>query len=156
MIQNKKGILQQFGLVIYPIDFVVVIGDMVKEVNENYKPYDEKYNYIAAPDSTGTTYNVKSRKDDIPCIMVWIGKKEEFTTSIVSHECCHAAMEIWKYIHSDISLENQEPFCYLLGNLVRLAVGLFYELPDIKPPVVSDDAFCNGTKTKKKPTKKNK
>ena len=143
MVLNEKGILQQFGLVIYPVDFVVVIGDMEKKVNELYQPYEEEYAnaYIAAPTSTGTTYRTKERATGIPCILIWISKKEEFTTSIVSHECTHAALEIWQYIGSEVSLTNQEPFAYLLGNLVRLAVGCFYDIPGIEPPTVKKDAF---------------
>lgn len=161
MVQNKKGILQQFGLVIYPVDFVVVIGDMEEEVNNLYQPYEEEYAQakIGFPTSTGSTYRVKERATGIPCVLIWIGKKEEFTTSIVAHECTHASLEIWSYIKSEVSLSNQEPFAYLLGNLVRLAVGLFYELPGIQPPVVKKDAFENeqvekGRKAKAKLKKK--
>ena len=160
MILNEKGILQQFGLVIYPVDFVVVIGDMEDSVNELYQPYDEEYAEakIVAPSSTGTTYRVKERATDIPCVLIWIGKKEEFTSSIVAHECTHAALEIWVYIKSEVSLSNQEPFAYLLGNLVRLAVGCFYELPGVKPPVVEKDAFENKQveKERKKKSKSKK
>ena len=159
MVLNEKGNLEQFGLVIYPVDFVVVIGDLEKEVNELYQPYEEVYKdaHIAFPSSTGATYRVKEKSTGIPCILVWIGKKEEFTSSIVAHECVHAALEIWSYIGSDVSLNNQEPFAYLLGNLVRLAVGCFCEIPGIKPPVVPKDAFCNPDKPKKNSkSKKNK
>ena len=143
MVLNKKGIIQQYGLVIYPVDFVVVIGDMEKEVNKLYEPYAEEFKnaHIAPPDKTGATYRVKERSTGIPCILIWIGKKEEFTSSVVSHECGHATLEIWTYIGSEVSLVNQEPFCYLLGNLVRLATGCFYKIPGIQPPVVSADAF---------------
>lgn len=143
MVLNKKGILQQFGLVIYPVDFVAVIGKLDKEVNELYRPYEEEFKdaYIAFPNSTGSTYKVKERATGIPCILIWIGKKEEFTTSIVAHECTHAALEIWQYIGSEVSLTNQEPFAYLLGTLVRLAVGCFYEIPGIEPPSIKEEAF---------------
>lgn len=156
MVLNKKGIIQQFGLVVYPVDFVVVIGDMEKEVNELYEPYEEEFKdaHIAPPSKTGTTYRVKERSTGIPCILIWIGKKEEFTSSIVAHECGHAVLEIWLYIGSEVSLSNQEPFCYLLGNLVRLAVGCFYSIPGIKPPVVSADAFENELVAKKRKNKK--
>lgn len=143
MILNDKGILQQFGLVVYPVDFVVVIGDMEKEVNELYQPYEEKYAdaLLGSPISTGSTYRVKERTTGIPCILIWIGNKKEFTSSIVAHECTHAALEIWTYISSEVSLENQEPFAYLLGNLVRLAVVCFYEIPGIEPPTIKKEAF---------------
>ena len=160
MILNEKGILQQFNIVVYPVDFVVVIGDMEDKVNKLYQPYEKEYAEakIAAPTSTGTTYRVKERATGIPCVLVWIGKKEEFTTSIISHECTHAALEIWYYISSEVSLSNQEPFAYLLGNLVRLAVGCFYEIPGIKPPVIEGEVFENEQveKDRKKKSKKKK
>lgn len=157
MVLNEKGILQQFNLVIYPIDFVVVIGDMEDKVNALYQPYEEEYKdaHIAPPSSTGTTYRVKERSTGVACVLIWIGKKEEFTTSIVAHECTHAALEIWCYIRSEVSLTNQEPFAYLLGNLVRLAVGCFYKIPGIKPPTIKKDAFENVKVNKTKSKKEN-
>ena len=159
MVSNKKGILQQYGLVIYPIDFVVVIGDMEEDVNKLYRPYQEEYKdaLIAQPSSTGATYQVKERATDIPCILIWIKNKDEFVSSIVAHECCHAALEIWSYIKSEVSLDNQEPFCYLVGNLMRLAVGLFYEIPGVEKPVIKKDAFENNivNKQRRKSSKKN-
>lgn len=157
MVLNKRGILQQFELVVYPVDFVVVIGDMEEDVNTLYQPFEKEYSeaHIAPPRSTGTTYRVKERATGISCVLIWVGKKEEFTTSIVAHECAHAAMEIWQYIGSEVSLENQEPFAYLIGNLVRLAVGCFYELPGIKPPVIKKEAFEND-KVEKERSKKYK
>lgn len=143
MILNERGILQQFGLVVYPVDYVVVIGGLEVEVNTLYRPFEEKFAeaHIAPPNSTGATYRVKERATGIPCIMVWISSISEFTSSIVAHECGHATMEIWQFIGSEVSLDNQEPFCYLLGNLVRLAIGCFYELPNVVPPVIEKEAF---------------
>ena len=158
MVLNEKGILQQYGLVIYPVDFVVVIGELEDEVNKLYMPYEEEYKdaHIASPRNTGCTYRVKERATGIPCILIWIGKKEEFVTSIVAHECTHAALEIWQYIGSEVSLSNQEPFCYLLGNLVRLAVGLFYELPGVEAPTIKKDAFENEKVEKERKNKTTK
>ena len=158
MVLSDKGNIKQFNLVVYPIDFVVVIGDLEEEVNTLYQPYEEEYKnaHIAPPSSTGTTYRVRERSTGIPCVLIWIGKKEEFTSSIVAHECTHAALEIWIYIHSEVSLTNQEPFAYLLGNLVRLAVGCFYEIPGIKPPVVSQDAFDGTCEIKRQQKSKKK
>jgi len=156
MVLNERGNIKQFNLVCYPIDFTVVIGELEKEVNKIYRPYEEEYKdaWIIAPKSTGTTYRVLERKTGIPCVLIWIKKVEEFTSSIVSHECGHAALEIWNYIKSEVFLTNQEPFCYLLGNLVRLAVGCFYEIPGIKPPVIEEDAFNNPKRGKNKSKKK--
>lgn len=155
---SKKGNISQFNIVIYPVDFVVVIGDFEDEVNELYRPFEEEYKdlHISPPSTTGSTYRVKEKSTGIACILVWIKKVEEFTDSIVAHECTHAALEIWSYIGSEVSLDNQEPFCYLVGNLVRLAVGCYYEIPGIEPPKVSQDAFCNPQRPKTAKTKKAK
>ena len=149
MVLNEKGNIKQFNLVIYPVDFVVVIGDFEKEVNEIYTPFQEEYNHIAPPTSTGSTYRVKEKKTGIACTLVWIKSKEEFTSSIVAHECGHAAMDIFDYIGTQPNPDDQEPYCYLLGNLVRLATGCFYEIPGVKAPVVKHDAFINPEKPKK-------
>lgn len=143
MILNKKGILKQFGLVIYPVDYVVVIGELEDEVNKYYTPYEDDYNYIAPPKSTGCTYRVKEKSTGVPCIMVWFNKLEECTSSIVTHEVCHAAMEIFTYVGTKPNPDDQEPYCYLAGNLARLAVGCYYEIPGIQPPVIKKDAFEN-------------
>lgn len=136
MVLNENGCINQFGLVIYPIDFVVVIGNLEEDVNKLYKAYgdDESIVHIKPPSKTGATYRVVEKATGIPCIMIWIKEVNEFTSSIVSHECGHAALELWLYIGSEVSLSNQEPFCYLLGNLVRLAVGSFYDIPGVEPP----------------------
>lgn len=157
MIQEEKGIIKQFNLVIYPIDFVVVIGELEDEVNTLYQPYEKEYEnaHIAPPSSTGATYRVRERETGIPCVLMWIGKTEEFTSSMAAHECCHASLEIWCFIKSEVSLTNQEPFSYLLGNLVRLAVGCFYEIPGITPPLIAKDVFENPIRVKKSlPNKK--
>lgn len=156
MILNEKGNIKQFNLVIYPVEYVVVIGELEEEVNKYYTPFEDDFNYIAAPKSTACTYRVKEKSTGINCIMVWFGKLDEFTSSIVTHEVCHAAMEIFTYIGTKPNPDDQEPYCYLAGNLARLAVGCFYEIPGIKPPVVKHDAFCNPERPQKKKESKTK
>lgn len=138
----KKAALKQYGLVIYPLDFVVAIGDVEEEVNNTYRPYEEGYNHIAPPQghSDAATYRVK-HNDGTPCIMCWFKDVERFASSMVTHECDHAAMEIFSYIGSEVNLKDQEPFCYLAGNLAKLAVGTFYDIDGIKPPVIEEDKF---------------
>lgn len=147
-VKAKKAVLMQYNLVIYPIDFVVAIGDVEEEVNNTYKPFGEGYNHIAPPQehTDAATYRVTNKKSGEPCIMVWIPDKEYCTSSSIGHECIHAAMEIFSYIGTKPNPDDQEPFAYLGGNLIRLFIGCFYELPDVKPPVVSRDAFCNPDK----------
>lgn len=156
---NKNGCINQYNLVVYPVDFVVVIGELEEEVNKLYMPYEEEYKnaHIVPPKFTGCTYRVRERNTGIPCVLVWFGKIDGFTGSMVTHEVNHAALEIFQYIGAKVSFDDQEPFCYLSGNLARLAIGSFYEIPGIKPPVIKKDAFEGTVETKKnKLTKKKK
>ena len=136
MVLNEKGILKRFNLVIYPIDFVVAIGEVEKEVNNSFAPNVEHAIWIAGPkeDAGGTTYCVHDKKNSQKCVLVWIRNLEECRGSVFAHECGHAALEIFNYIGATINPEeDQECFCYLLGTLFRLLNGAFYELRDYKP-----------------------
>ena len=46
MVLNEKGIIKEFELVIYPLHFVAVIGDVdEEELNKEYAPNYEKANH---------------------------------------------------------------------------------------------------------------
>ena len=133
MILNEKGILQQFDLVIYPVILVIAIGDLEKEINRFYKPYDEQYNYIAPPKSSrtaATTYQVLNKKTNDPACLIWIYKTEEVRGSYLCHESGHVALEMFDYVGAHIDYDNQEPFCYLLGAIFRLCNNAFYHWKD--------------------------
>ena len=129
MILNEKGILQQFDLVIYPIQLVIAIGDLEKEINRFYKPYNGQYNYIAPPKDTkavATTYHVKNKKTNDSACLIWIPKTEEVRGSYLCHESGHVTLEIFQYIGAHVGYDDQEPFCYLLGAIFRLCNSAFY------------------------------
>ena len=135
MVLNEKGIIKEFELVVYPINFVVVIGDMETEVNKDYATNEEDGNWISGPPPgvAGRTYVIHDTDTNQLEVMIWIPSLEECKGSIFAHESCHAAMEIFNYIGATVDLENQEPFAYLTGNLFRLLNGAFYEFKDYKP-----------------------
>lgn len=135
MVLNEKGIIKEFDLVIYPINFIVVIGDMEKEINKDYSPNDDRCNWIGKPSegTAGRTYLIHNSDTNQIEVMIWVPSIEECKGSVFAHECSHAAMEIFNYIGASVDLENQEPFAYLLGNLFRLLNGAFYEFRDYKP-----------------------
>ena len=61
MILNEKGILQEFDLVIYPVQLIIAIGDLEKEINRFYKPFDEQYNRIGFPgDNPAANYHFRN------------------------------------------------------------------------------------------------
>jgi hypothetical protein len=51
---------------------------------------------------------------------------------IISHELAHAAIWLWaienKFDEKALTCENDEWFCWVLGELVRETVNKFYEI----------------------------
>ena len=147
MVLNEKGILREFELVIYPVRFVVVIGNLEKEVNDLYAPIDKGYSIIAKPDAEkyrAVVYNVKNRESDNYCLLLWVPTLEDCKGYVLCHEAGHAALDIFEYIGAEVDVSNQEPFTYLLGTLYRLANGAFNEYKDYI------ESKKNKSKTKKK------
>jgi hypothetical protein len=134
MILNEKGIIKHFDLVIYPVDFVVAIGDVKEELEKDYKPSDEQYVGFGKPteENPCRTFEATEKETNVQCSLIWIKDLESCKGSYFCHECSHAAMDIFSYIGAKPDVENQEPFAYLIGNLFRLLNGAFYELRDYK------------------------
>ena len=141
MILNEKGILQQFDLVIYPVMLVIAIGDLEKEINSLYKPYDEQYNHIGFPKDNGAaTYQVRNKKTNDSACLIWIPKTEEVRGSYLCHESGHVTLEVFKYVGAQVDYDNQEPFCYLLGSVFRLCNSAFYHWKDFMDKKKARDA----------------
>jgi len=127
---NEKGIIKEYNLVVYPPHYVVVIGDVEKEINSVYIPYDKDYNWIGWPKDEkvdGGTFNVKNKKTNVSSVLVWFKTLKDFTPETMTHECDHAALEIFNYTGSKIHFDNQEPYCYLAGNMAKLAYQTYSE-----------------------------
>ena len=132
----SKGIIKEHDLVIYPLRFTIAIGDVEKEVNAKYEPYDGIHNYVGAPKppAIATTYNVRNRETKDACLMIWVPSIEDCTSEITTHECNHAALEIFKRTGAKVDVDNQEPFCYLSGALSRLFSNTAQEVLKPKSP----------------------
>ena len=135
MVLNEKGIIRQFNLVIYPVDFVVAIGDVKEELEKIYKPANDKYVGFGKPteENPGKTFEAVEIKTGVPCSLIWFKDLDSCRGSYFCHEVGHSAMDIFAFIGAEPDVENQEPFTYLTGNLFRLLNGAFYELRDYKP-----------------------
>lgn len=125
MVLNQKGIIKQFNLVVYPVDFVIAIGDVKKELEEVYKPADEKYVGFGVPteENPGKTFEAVEKDTGTPCSLIWIKDLDSCRGSYLCHEAGHSALDIFSFIGAEVDTTNQEPFCYLLGNLYRLISG---------------------------------
>jgi hypothetical protein len=135
MVLNEKGIIKQFNLVIYPVDFVVAIGAVKEELEKVYKPADEQYVGFGEPNDAHPckTFEAIQKEGDVPCSLIWIKDLEACRGSYFCHEVGHSALDIFAFIGAKPDVDNQEPFTYLLGNLFRLLNGAFYEFRDYKP-----------------------
>jgi len=132
MILSEKGIIKEFDLVVYPVPFVAVFGDVEEEVNKYYEPLDKGYTKIGKPkeDYGATTYHVRNKESQQFCLLVWIPDMENSKGSYFCHECGHVVLEIFNYIGAHVNYADQEPFCYLLGTVFRLLNGASYEWKD--------------------------
>lgn len=132
---SEKGIIKQFNLVIYPVDFVAAIGDVKEELEKIYKPTDDKYVGFGYPteEYPCKTFEAIEKETGVPCSLIWVKDLESCRGSYFCHEVGHTAMDIFAFIGAEPDVSNQEPFCYLLGNLFRLLNGAFYEYKDYKP-----------------------
>ena len=129
MVLTEKGIIKQFCLVVYPVDFVIVIGAVKKELEELYKPADEKYVGFGEPteENPGRTFEAVEKSSGVPCSLIWIKDLDSCRGSYFCHEVGHAAMDIFGFIGAKPDVENQEPIAYLLGTLFRLLYGAYIE-----------------------------
>lgn len=133
---DLEGIIKQFDLVIYPIDYVVVIGPLEEEVNRLYEVSEGNCTHIDSPISNGVELRVIEKKTGGICVMTWFRDVNSCTSSMIAHECNHAAMDIFEKLGAKVEYCNQEPYCYLAGALVRLATTTLYEIPGIQAPII--------------------
>lgn len=124
--------IKQFDLTVYPVDLVVVIGKEAEdEINSKYTVLENESAWIAWETSyDAITFMVKEKLTNKTCIMIWVESIDACRASIIAHECGHAAMCLFSYIDAKIDIDNQEPFCYLLGTLTKMVTQCYYELRD--------------------------
>lgn len=130
---NNKGIIREHTLIIYPITFTVVVGCSEEQVNKYFTP-KQPANWIAKPiePALASTYIVQNKKTKNATILIWISTLNNCKGSVLCHECGHAALEIFNYIGATINPdEEQECFCYLLGNLFRFANITMYDYKEL-------------------------
>lgn len=131
MILNEKGILQEFDLVVYPVQLAIAIGPLEQEINKIYRPSDEKYNHIGFPgECPAATYRVVNKKTKDEVCLVWIPNPDEVRGSYMCHEAGHVTLEIFSYVGAHVDYDDQEPFCYLLGTIFRLCNSAYYHWKD--------------------------
>lgn len=133
---NEQNIIETYHLVVYPVKVVVAIGKDLKEtINKRFVPLEEKYKdaVIFFPDTCdAATYMLRERSKYQLVSLIWAEEPEYFTGSKMAHEATHAALDIFSELHIDVDTNNQEPFAYLVGAIMKMVSTTFYKLADKK------------------------
>lgn len=129
-----KSLIETYDLVVYPIKVAVAIGYGLKDIiNKRYVSPDEEYKdavIVYPKDCDACTYFLMDRKSECFISLIWAEEPAWFTGSKMSHEATHAALDIFKHIHADVDFDNQEPFAYLQGAIMRAISKTYFKVMD--------------------------
>ena len=109
--------IYQFDPQIYPRKLWVSIGASTEELQERFGKEDIKKDlddsYYAE------TYSVQQKEPLLGGVLIRFQDLKAMTPENMAHEATHAALEIFDYCDCRIDVENQEPFAYLVGWIVK-------------------------------------
>lgn len=111
--------IHEFHPQIYPRRLWVAKGGTFEDIKVLFKAIDGN-ELIEPQDCLATTYIVET-KDENRYLghLIWFPSVKDMTASNMAHEAVHASMDLCSLIGCDIDVENQEPFAYLVGWVVR-------------------------------------
>ena len=109
--------IYQFDPQIYPRKLWVSVGASTEELQERFGKEDIKEDlddsYYAE------TYSVQQKEPLLGGVLIRFQDLKAMSPENMTHEATHAALEIFDYCDCRIDVENQEPFAYLVGWIVR-------------------------------------
>ena len=109
--------IYQFDPQIYPRNLWVSVGASVEELQEKFGKEDIKEDlddsYYAE------TYPVQQKETLLGGVLIRFQDLKAMTPENMAHEATHAALEIFDCCDCRIDVENQEPFAYLVGWIVK-------------------------------------
>lgn len=104
--------IHEFDPVIYPRRLWVVVNCPASVLNDMF---EDKYEDLPESASAEVVPARRLKPEVLGGVLVRFKSKKDMTTSIITHESSHAAMEIYDYIGAKVDIQNQEPFSYLAG-----------------------------------------
>lgn len=110
--KDKKIKIHEFSLDIYPRKVWIAITTENKF--DSFKELSDMDDSIIA-----VVNNAHDDVNDKGGVFIRFSSKKFMTSENISHEACHAAMEIFNYINAKVDLNNQETFCYLVGYIAK-------------------------------------
>lgn len=131
---DKQNIIETYYLTVYPVKVVVAIGEGLKKtINKRFIPLEEEYKdaVITYPkECDAATYMLRERGKYQLVSLIWAEDPKYFTGSKMAHEATHAALDIFSKIHAEVDMDNQEPFAYLVGAIMKMVNNTFYKFED--------------------------
>ena len=108
--------IYQFDPQIYPRRLWVSVGASTEELQERFgkediKDLDDSYAAETAP--------VQQKEPLLGGVLIRFQDLNAMTPDNMAHEATHAAIEMFDYCNCRIDVENQEPFSYLVGWVVK-------------------------------------
>lgn len=107
----------EFNPQIYPRILWVSVSASTEELQEKFgKEVIKEYlddSYYAE------TYPIQQKEPLLGGVIIRFQDLKAMTPENMAHEATHAAIEIFDYCDCRIDVENQEPFSYLMGWIVK-------------------------------------
>lgn len=105
----------QFDPQIYPRKLWVAVGVPTEELNEKF--VDEIKDMDDSNDAE--TLPIQQKEPLLGGVLVRFENLKSMRPDNIAHEATHAALEIFDYVDARIQYDNQEPFAYLVGWVVK-------------------------------------
>lgn len=105
----------QFDPQIYPRKLWVAVGVPTEELNEKF--VEEIKDIDKSADAE--TWPVQQKEPLLGGVLVRFENLKSMLPDNIAHEATHAALEIFDYVDARIQYDNQEPFAYLVGWVVK-------------------------------------
>lgn len=105
----------QFDPQIYPRKLWVAVGVPTEELNEKF--VDEIKDMDDSTDAE--TLPIQQKEPLLGGVLVRFENLKSMRPDNIAHEATHAALEIFDYVDARIQYDNQEPFAYLVGWVVK-------------------------------------
>ena len=110
------GKIYRFDPIIYPFVLWITYDATAEELNEKFPDGDEfgeHFEEFPKDDAGAITSLVTDGETGEDGALIRFLNKRNITFGHVSHEAGHYALCLFKYINESVSLECQEPFCYI-------------------------------------------
>lgn len=107
--------VHEFHPQIYPRRLWVIKGGLPGDIKDMFSQRDGKEIDFEVDDCDAVTYSVMLKENKKYGELIWYPEEGKIDTEKISHECVHAAMDIFGDIGAEVDIENQEPFAYLAG-----------------------------------------